>query len=149
MPGVPTALETCGVAPWQAYESLLPDVDLFLFDLKQMDSARHREYTGVPNERILENFARLVARGAQVVARLPLIPGHNDDEANVADTADFVWSVGGKVVSLLPYNAAAGARYTWIGQTYSLEGLVPQSKATLAHLAGVARSRSLEVRIGF
>jgi len=114
-----------------------------------MDSARHRAYTGVPNERILENFVRLAASGTQVVTRVPLIPGHNDDEPNVAATADFVRSAGGKTVSLLPYNAAAGARYAWIGQAYPLDGLTPQSPETLARLAELVRARGLAARTGF
>ena len=109
--GVHTALETCGCAPWSSFESLLPGVDIFLFDLKHMDAALHRGYTGVSNRHILANFARLVGAGAQVVARVPLIPGHTDDEENIAAIAGFVRSSGGNVVSLLPYNGAAAARY--------------------------------------
>lgn len=147
--GVHTALETCGAAGWSAYEGLLPYVDLFLFDLKHMDPARHREYTGVSNERILESFVRLVGAGAEVIARLPLIPGHNDDEANVVATAGFVRSAGGKIISLLPYNAASGDRYAWIGWTYLLDGLTPQTPERLAGLKEVVRAQGLEARIGF
>lgn len=75
-----TAVETSGFAPWCVVESLLPVTDLWLFDLKCADSKRHRELTGVPNERILENLHRLDEAGAQIELRFPLIPGRNDSD---------------------------------------------------------------------
>ena len=79
-----TVVDTSGFANWNVFEQIRGDVDLFLYDLKHMDSIRHREVTGVPNEVILENLRRLSAVGAKCIVRIPLIPGINDDEKNLA-----------------------------------------------------------------
>ncbi|MHB9092009.1 MAG: glycyl-radical enzyme activating protein [Chloroflexota bacterium] len=146
--GIPTALDTNGYANWAVYESLLPLVDLFLFDLKHMDPAEHKRLTGVPNAPILRNLERLVAAGARVQVRLPLIPGFNDSVENVAATAGFARQAGVGSIALLPYNQAAGAKYAWLGHPYPLEHLVTQSEACLAALVATARARGLEAQLG-
>ena len=72
--GISTAMETCGQARWPVFRSLLPYLDHILFDIKHVDSQRHRTFTGVGNELILENLRRLAAMGAPLSLRLPLIP---------------------------------------------------------------------------
>lgn len=87
--GVNVAVDTCGYAPWEHVAELLPLVDLFLYDLKCMDSARHRELTGVPNERILDNLSKLDGAGAKFWIRCPLVPGLNDSDSDLAALRDF------------------------------------------------------------
>ena len=82
--GVHVAVDTSGYAPWERFAELLPLVDLFLYDLKCMDSERHAELTGVPNELILENLRRLDAVGAKFWVRCPLVPGLNDSDTDLA-----------------------------------------------------------------
>lgn len=76
--GLHVCLETSGYCAREHLAELLPYVDLFLFDIKETDEQRHREYTGVSNRLILENLAFLDARGAASVLRCPIIPGAND-----------------------------------------------------------------------
>ena len=76
--GLHTCIETCGFAPWHVIEAVKPYVDLFLWDVKETNSDYHREFTGVPNETILENLRKLDAAGAKIVLRCPIIPGCND-----------------------------------------------------------------------
>ena len=76
--GVHVAVDTSGYAPWERFAELAPLVDLFLYDLKCMDSERHARLVGVPNERILENLRRLDESGAKTWIRCPLVPGLND-----------------------------------------------------------------------
>ena len=71
-------IETCGHAEWTAFERLLGWVDLFLFDVKETDPIRHRQYTGVDNGRILANLRKLHERGAVIRLRCPIVPGYND-----------------------------------------------------------------------
>ncbi len=78
--GIRTAVDTAGNVPWERFEAVLPNADLFLYDLKHADDERHRAGTGVSNRLILENLARLLSLCPEkVIVRIPLIPGFNDD----------------------------------------------------------------------
>jgi pyruvate formate lyase activating enzyme len=146
--GIHTAIETTGYAPWWVYRDFAEVTDLFLFDLKHMDDGAHRRLTGVSNRLIHANLARLVASGANVVVRLPCIPGLTDSDENVSATAAYATGLGLKTLHLLPYNAAAGAKYAWIGRSYRLDDLRPQSAERMEALAAICRSFGLDVRIG-
>ena len=100
-----TALDTCGYAPWEKFEKILGLVDLFLYDLKIMDDAEHRKYTGQSNALILENLERLSREDVRINLRVPLVPGITDSNNNLDAIARFVSSLPGiKEVSFLPYN---------------------------------------------
>jgi pyruvate formate lyase activating enzyme len=78
---------------------------VFLYDVKHMDPERHRELTGVPNERILENLAALAEVHDDVRIRVPVVPGLNDDAENIGATARFAASLPGvRTLPLLPYH---------------------------------------------
>ena len=81
--GISVAVDTCGEAPWNVFESLLDTADLFLYDIKAVDADLHRRLTGVRNERILENLRRLDERGARLWIRMPLVGGVNDSDAEL------------------------------------------------------------------
>ena len=89
-----------------------------------MDPAKHREYTGQDNAVILRN-ARLIAEaGVSMRIRIPVIPGVNDSEANLRDTALFVSGLPGTPpVELLPYHNLGTAKYEMLGMSYALGGL--------------------------
>jgi len=76
--GVRTCLDTCGCNERQVFLDLLPVVDLFLWDYKATGNDRHRELTGVPSDRILDNLDVLYDRGANIRLRCPMVPGVND-----------------------------------------------------------------------
>jgi len=100
-----TAVDTSCHCKWNVLETIVPLTALFLCDIKHMDSAAHQEMTGSGNERILENIQALADSGAEINIRFPVIPGFNDDEANIEALGNFV-SCLGKVekIDLLPYN---------------------------------------------
>ena len=80
-------------------------MDLFLFDVKLVDDARHRALTGLPPAPILENLRALAAVHRGLWIRVPVVPGHTDDEADLAATAALVAGLPGvRRVSLLPYH---------------------------------------------
>jgi pyruvate formate lyase activating enzyme len=70
--GIHTALDTCGFAEWTVLERILPHIDLFLFDLKHMDSQKHHQFTGINNDLILENLQRIDQRAKPIWIRIPL-----------------------------------------------------------------------------
>lgn len=146
--GIHTALETNGCASWQVYQELLEVVDLFLYDLKQMDDSSHRRLTGASNHMALSNLRRLAEHGARVIVRVPCIPGLNDDPENIRATAAFTRQVGLEVIHLLPYNSSAGAKYQWLGRDYLLEDRLAQSSEKMEELAAICRSHGLITQVG-
>lgn len=77
--GLHTCVDTAGNVPWEAFEQVLPVTDLFLYDVKAYSPQTHRQWTGVGNERILENLRRLAAR-ADIWIRIPFVPGVNTEQ---------------------------------------------------------------------
>lgn len=118
--GIHTAMETCGFAPWNAYEQILPDVRLFLFDLKASDPELHRELTGQDNRLILENLQRLSDAGAEIVLCCPLVPGLNDDDRHldrIAETAERLPGI--HQIALHPFHPLGMGKAKQIGRSYS------------------------------
>tara|TARA_Y100000310_G_scaffold345620_1_gene467391 strand:- start:5065 stop:6042 length:978 start_codon:yes stop_codon:yes gene_type:complete len=146
--GIHTALETTGYARWDVMQALARVTDLFLFDVKLIDPDDHRAHVGVPNGLILDNLTKLAANGHQIHVRVPCIPGVNDSEEQIAAIAKFAAPLGVERVVLLPYNSAAGAKYDWIGQNYSLTDNDSQSEDYMNTLADTCRGQGLEVQIG-
>jgi len=144
-----TAIETTGNAPWKTIELLQPYIDLWLFDLKHMDSQLHRHWTGLGNELILSNLRKLAQLGAPIRVRLPLIPGVNMDSDNLRQTADFVAKLGGAVQSLdlLPYHKLARAKYEALGRGDKWFDADLVSEEQIRSAAAVLRPYNLTVRI--
>lgn len=200
--GLHTALDTTAYARWEPLEAVVAHTDLVLLDIKHMDSAKHREYTGVRNERILDNARRLAgllnarspggtagasssgdvisgshmpgptaaaaagpagsgtggepgartcdpAKPVQTPAdklqrsgmwiRMPVIPGMNDDPANMEATATFVRDELGeavRVVELLGYHQLGGSKHRRLGTRPDTEGISPPGRGRLQDLVG-------------
>lgn len=123
-----TCIETSAFAPWAHLWQVAQYCHTVFVDLKHMDSEKHREQTGVPNELILENIQKLCQalpqRGGRVIVRLPLIPGCNDGAEDVAAAARFVGSLPNRPeMNLLPYHNLGESKYGMIGETCALSGL--------------------------
>ena len=88
--GIHVCMETSGFAPEEQFARLLGKVDLFLFDYKATDPEKHREFCGVDNRLIQSNLKFLCDHGADIILRLPLIAGLNDDEAHFKAVAGLV-----------------------------------------------------------
>jgi pyruvate formate lyase activating enzyme len=146
--GVHTALETTGFAPWEVVSSLAGAADLLLYDVKLVDRERHRRYTGVANDLILSNLCRLATGGPDIQVRVPCIPGINDGEEDIQAVAQLVSSYGLRRLALLPYNAAAGAKYQWLDRPYTLSGLTSQSRQHMERLAAICGAYGLQVQLG-
>jgi pyruvate formate lyase activating enzyme len=147
--GLHAALETCGDAPWEDLAGLLEFTDLVLYDIKVMDPALHRRYTGVDNERILSNAVRIAEAGFSLVVRLPLIPGHTDDEANVRAVARFARELPGVgEVHLLPYHRLGEPKYARLGRPYPLRGTTPLGQEHLKALVRLVEGVGLRAVVG-
>lgn len=147
--GIHICLDTTGFAPQEKYAEILPYVDLFLYDIKQMDSHRHKMLTGVPNEVILSNAKYLAGAGGALQIRFPVIPKLNDSEENIRRTAEFCASLGSAVtlVQLLPYHKAGRMKYERLGQKYRLSNVEPPEDAFMEKALKVFTDLGLPAQI--
>ena len=114
------AVQTCGYCSKSVWERVLDRVDFVLFDIKHTDAERHKLYTAVDNAPILANLERLKRSGIPFIARVPLIAGVNDDAVNLTKTAELLADASNlQRVELLPYNAAAGAKYRMVNLPFT------------------------------
>lgn len=143
-----TALDTCGLAHPSVLERVRPHVDLFLYDLKLMDTAAHLRYTGAKNDLILANLALLAEAGSEVIVRMPVIPGVNDDEDNLDRLAGFMTAHGLRDLDLLPYHRIASDKYRRLHLTWRMDGVEPPTADHVELLAARLRVDGLRVRIG-
>lgn len=110
--GIHTAVDTAGHIPWDKFEKIMPYTDLFLYDIKSMDTEIHRKYTGVGNELILENLAKLLELKANIWVRVPVIPSNNDTEENFKEIkAFFDKNSYPEKFELLPYHSMGEHKY--------------------------------------
>jgi len=131
-----TALDTAGHAEFALFERVLPCVDLLLFDCKCMDSAVHKQVTGVGNERILENLYKLGQGSVPVWVRVPVIPGVNDTEENMIALRDFLACLPAvKRVDLLAYHNLGAGKHENLGQAYDYKEVKAPPKERMAELA--------------
>jgi pyruvate formate lyase activating enzyme len=144
-----TCLSTSGFAPWQILEEVARYTDLVLYDVKQMDSAKSREYVGVPNEIILENARKLAALGIAIQVRIPVIPGYNDSEENLRATSQFCLELGQVVtlVQILPYHRLGTVKYQRLQKAYALENVQPPTAVQMETHQRLIESYGLKVQI--
>ncbi|MDR0352333.1 MAG: glycyl-radical enzyme activating protein [Opitutaceae bacterium] len=122
--GLHCCLDTSGFADFEKYNSLLGCADIFLYDIKEIDDARHREYTGVSNKRILENLRLLDAAGGKTILRCPIIPGHNDRSEHfeaIAALANRLKNI--LQIDIMPFHPWGRSKARRIGRDYKLGGL--------------------------
>ncbi|MHB1004772.1 MAG: glycyl-radical enzyme activating protein [Chloroflexota bacterium] len=151
--GIHTALETCGASAWEDLAAVLPVTDLVLFDLKVADPARHKVYTGAGNATILANLRRLAASHVSLIVRIPLIPGYNDDAANLHSLAGLAREVGALEVNLMPFHQLGKEKYRRLDRPYALEAATdllstPQGRAAVQEARGFFEAEGLSVFIG-
>ncbi len=147
------AVETCGYVPEDVFQRVVDAADLVLFDLKHMDPAAHAQGTGVSNEAVLANLARLVCWGKPVIARIPLVPGWNDGPENLSAVAARLAQLGIRDVHLMPFHQLGKDKYHRLGMRYQLADVPSVLGAANGHAAicsakTVLESAGLAVQIG-
>ena len=147
--GINTAIETTGFAEQSVIEKFIPHIDLFLMDIKHINSAKHAEFTGQPNERILENAALIARQAKRLIIRVPVIPGFNDTEAEISDIAAFAKKLNGvNEIHLLPYHRMGRDKYEGLNRPYLMGDVPPPTNEHMEKLINVARSHGLNAKIG-
>ncbi|MHA1129817.1 MAG: glycyl-radical enzyme activating protein [Candidatus Helarchaeota archaeon] len=140
--GLQIALDTCGYIKTEKLGMLLDFVDLVLYDLKVLDPEKHKAYTGVPNELILENVKYIAERGVPIWIRTPIIPGHTDSEENIREIAQFITEYLLPTVQrydLCAFVNLCRSKYERLGIDWFFKDTPPMTKAEMEHLAEIAR----------
>jgi pyruvate formate lyase activating enzyme len=142
-------VDTSGYAETDTLLRVALRTELFLYDLKHMDPGKHYRYTGVSNEKILENLERLSEQGADIIVRLPIIPGLNSDDENIDHTGAFLSRLAGiRSVNILPYHSAAIAKYSNLGIEYHAMDVARPSCDQLESIAMRLEKYDIQVKIG-
>ncbi len=147
--GYHTALDTCGHVIMHVLARVMDHVDLFLYDLKLIDSEAHLTYTGVPNDRVLKNLMYLSEKGKKVIIRVPVVPGITDTQQNITALRDLLLELNGlEQIDLLPYHRIAKNKYQRLKMNYKLEELEEPSLEKLRELKEVFEDIGMKVTIG-
>lgn len=116
--GIQTAVDTAGHIAFEHFEKILPYTDLFLYDIKILDSEKHKYYIGVGNALIMENLKKLFALHANIWIRIPVIGGVNDSVEEMQSIRNFILQHGTpQKIELLPYHAMGEHKYAAIGKS--------------------------------
>ena len=128
--GIHTAVETSGAVGWECFADVLELVDLFLYDIKGTDPEKHRHNTGISNDLILENAARLTESGKNVLFRMPVVPGYNDDE--VKTVSRFA---GDTPLEILAFHTAGNGKYKALSRENEIIKAEPFSSEKMKRIA--------------
>ncbi|MFA7268991.1 MAG: glycyl-radical enzyme activating protein [Sterolibacterium sp.] len=148
--GLHTALDTTGYANWEVLDEVLNHTSLALYDVKHIDSAKHKEATGVPNERILENLEKTARKGrTKIWIRYPVISGFNDSEEELKELCRFARTLGQTVekISLLPFHKFGELKYCATGKTSPYQDVPPCSEEQIGELKRLIETNGLKVDV--
>ena len=143
-----TAIETTLYTSFNSIEKFIPLVDLFLCDIKQMDPIKHKEYTGVSNKLILKNISELCNKTKNILVRVPLIPGCNDDVDNIKATARFAHENGIDRKNILPYHKLGITKYKQLGKEYLMPDKNSPQSDDMNRLREIVEGQGVKCIIG-
>ena len=147
-------IETCGQFDWERTAPILARMDLIFMDLKLMDPDKHLEYTGISNDKILQNISNLAqlkdiaedGKGPEIVIRIPVIGGVNDDDNNIRKSAAFVHEhLPEARMELLPYHRYGQIKYEALGMPYDHPEFSTPGKAEMDRLRDLVRAEGVEI----
>ncbi|MBD5551156.1 MAG: glycyl-radical enzyme activating protein [Lachnospiraceae bacterium] len=130
--GINTAMESMGYAKFDVIMKLLPYLDTYLMDIKHMNAAKHKEFTGKENTLMVENAKKIAeSRMCELIIRVPVIPGFNDTEKEILEIAAYADSLPGVgQIHLLPYHKYGEGKYEGLGRPYPMGNapMIPEEK---------------------
>lgn len=144
------AVDTTGFTASDLLLEVAKRTDLFLYDLKMMDSERHRQWTGVDNTKILENLTLISTTTTPVNIRIPLIGNVNDDSENMTQTAAFIANLGGtkKRINLLPYHNIMSNKYRRLGSSFASGEMKEPDEQAIERIKSIFSTYGLQVTVG-
>lgn len=148
--GIHRAVDTSGVVSLSVVKEIMPHTDLFLYDLKLMDSFAHRRWVGADNSLILRNLKFISDNNKEYQVRIPLIEGVNTDLLNIEATIDFLLGLSRKpsTVGLLPYHNIASKKYEKIGRKYDERGMSEPSKEKVCQILSLFTQKGMNAVVG-
>ena len=149
--GYHTAVDTSGVASAKDFAEIFPFTSLFLYDLKHMDDAKHQEFTGVSNRLVLSNYKHIIESGIDMMVRIPVIPGHNDDQESLRSLRGFLGdnlSPNLREIDLLPFHKIGSSKYQRFGMINRMEGVSQPSEERMAEIKSFFSELGVRVRVG-
>ena len=147
--GLHTAIESTANAAFSKIEKLLPYLDLYLLDIKHMDSNKHKQFTTSGNELILENAKKIANTSVELIIRTPVIPTFNDTADEIRAISKFAQSLNGvKEHHLLPYHRLGQGKYDGLNRQYTMSHIEPPSKEKMQYLLSIAEESGLKCQIG-
>ncbi|HJP27748.1 MAG TPA: glycyl-radical enzyme activating protein [Dehalococcoidia bacterium] len=146
--GVHTSVDTCGQLQWSTLKRAVPYTSMFLYDLKGMDSENHKTNIGVPNDRIVDNLRLLSETGAPIEIRMVIVPGVNDSDQQIDDTAELLGGLQNIVgVRLLAYHSMAGSKYVALGLDNTMPKVEAPAKEQLVAIGERLEAAGLNVHL--
>ncbi len=149
--GYHTAVDTSGFSSSENFKSIMLFTDLFLYDIKHLDESKHYEFTGVSNKQILNNYRLLIESGKDIIIRIPIIPGYNDDHDHLTRLKKYLTDTKTgslKKISLLPYHKTGLSKYKKFNIQNRMEGVEPPSKERMKELKEFFSDTGVKIKTG-
>lgn len=147
--GINTAIETSGFASFETIESLIPFVNLFLYDIKHVSEEKHKAFTGQSNSLILSNLKKLGERNVPLIVRIPVIPTFNHTPEEIENITRYAAAIKGvKEIHLLPYHRLGESKYQELSRNYEFASIEPLEKEEMMKLLKIAEQTGLHCQIG-
>ncbi len=144
-----TAMESTGYADFSVIEKYLPHLDLYLMDIKHINSEKHKAFTGRENGLILENAQKIARSSTKLIIRTPVIPTFNATKEEIREIARFASTLSGVTeMHLLPYHRIGMDKYAGLNREYTLKEIEPPNNELMQELLAVVNSFGLKGQIG-
>ena len=144
-----TAIDTTGYAPFKDFEKIYDVTNIFLYDLKLMDSNLHFDYCGIPNELIHENLKKLSSLGNKIVLRIPIIPSITDTEENISSMISFIDKLKNvREIDLLPFHSTAKSKYERMKKLNKVAEFVVPTNERMTELKNRFNQLGIPIKIG-
>lgn len=147
-----TAIETCSYAPWEHLEPIYENIDWAFTDIKHMNPEKHKDATGVDNELILKNIAKIADLGKKGklrhIIRIPVVQGFNADDENIQETIKYIKEIGTKEVNILPFHRLGASKYEQLGRIYDCRDMQGCPEELLNHIQKMFIAAGLTCYVG-
>ncbi len=149
--GIHTCIDTSGQADASVVDSVIPLCDLFLLDLKHPSEELHKKYTGHSNKLILANYEKIFSSGKDVIVRIPVVPGFNDDDSSLKQFRDYLIAKNTKNlkrIDLLAYHKIGASKYSRFGLEYKMNDVEQPTSERMNELKAYFSEPGFKVKIG-